>query len=284
MAPIDEALADLELRGAKDYAATARKFGICDSTLSRRHRGLTRDRAVAQADSNANLTTQEQRVLINYINKLTYQGIPPTPGMVRVFCENITGIYPGKNWVSCFVFLHSLELSSDFISAINLKQIRAENPTQIQLYFDLITVLAAICMDGTELPPALIYSAKTHNLQDLWIKAFNPKEDLMFFASLLSSWTNKELGKAQNGKDPWLLVVNGYSSHLSMAFLNYCLKHQIYITKLPPYSTHQLQPLDVGLFSPLTQYYLTELSKWIAKHQGLVGFSKRDFYPTFKLA
>ncbi|KAF2228340.1 hypothetical protein EV356DRAFT_538477 [Viridothelium virens] len=57
--------------------------------------------------------------------------------MVQIWCENITGSYPRKNWVSRFVNLHTSELSSDFISAIDLNQVRADNPTQIELYFDL---------------------------------------------------------------------------------------------------------------------------------------------------
>ncbi|KAF2228322.1 hypothetical protein EV356DRAFT_554103 [Viridothelium virens] len=69
-----------------------------------------------------------------------------------------------------------------------------------------------------------------------------------------------------------------------MAFLDYCLKHRIYIAKFPPYLTHQLQPLDVSLFRLLATYYSAELNKWIIKHHGLIYFSKRDFYPCFKKA
>ncbi|KAF2228324.1 CENP-B protein, partial [Viridothelium virens] len=130
---------------------------------------------------------------------------------------------------------------------------------------DWITVLAGICMDGTVLPAGLIYSADTFNIQDSWLEGFNPKEDTTFFASSSSGWTNEELGvewlinifdrftkqKAQKGRDPRLLFVDGHNSHLSMAFLDYCLKHRIHIAKFPPYSTHQLQPLDVSLFGPL---------------------------------
>ena len=128
MAPIDEAIADLESRGAKDYTATAKKFGVHLSTLSRRHRGLTQDRSIAQQQSNANLTTQQQRILVDYINKFIYQGIPPIPGMVRIFCENLSGYYPAKNWLSRFVNLYTSELSSDFLSAIDIKRIRADSP------------------------------------------------------------------------------------------------------------------------------------------------------------
>ena len=119
---------------------------------------------------------------------------------------------------------------------------------------EFITVLAAVCMDGTALPAGLIYSADTFNIQDSWLDGFDPKEDSTFFASSPSGWTNEQLGvewlttifdrftkaKARNGRDPRLLFVDGHSSHLSMAFLDYCLKNRIHIAKFPPHSTHRL--------------------------------------------
>jgi len=77
-----------------------------------------------------------------------------------------------------------------------------------------ITVLATICMDGTFLPPALIYQAVSGNVQDTWLDDFNPEEQSASFASSPSGWTNDILGlswlqtvdthtkqKARNGRD-----------------------------------------------------------------------------------
>jgi len=55
---------------------------------------------------------------------------------------------------------------------------------------DWITLIACICADGTHLPPALIYSAVTGNLQTSWLKDFNPKEHCVHFASSEKGWTN----------------------------------------------------------------------------------------------
>jgi hypothetical protein len=38
-------------------------------------------------------------------------------------------------------------------------------------------------MDGTFLPPALIYQALLGNIQDTWLDDFNPEEQLALFAS-----------------------------------------------------------------------------------------------------
>jgi hypothetical protein len=39
-----------------------------------------------------------------------------------------------------------------------------------------ITTLACICANGTALSPALIYIAKSGNIQDLWLQDFDPSE------------------------------------------------------------------------------------------------------------
>jgi len=38
-----------------------------------------------------------------------------------------------------------------------------------------ITLIATICMDGTFLPPALIYQAVSGNLQDSWLTKYDPE-------------------------------------------------------------------------------------------------------------
>ena len=52
-----------------------------------------------------------------------------------------------------------------------------------------------------------------------------------------------------------LLLVDGHSSHVNMQFIDRCDSLRILLLILPPHTTHRLQPLDVGLFSPLSTYY-----------------------------
>ena len=40
---------------------------------------------------------------------------------------------------------------------------------------DWITLLGAVCADGTALPPALIYGASSGNIQDTWLEEYNPE-------------------------------------------------------------------------------------------------------------
>ena len=71
--------------------------------------------------------------------------------------------------------------------------------------------------------------------------------------------------------------MDGHSSHVSWQFLDYCLRKDIIPFCLPPHSTHLLQPLDVGLFSPLQRNYSACLDDWLEEGQSAVN--KGDFYP-----
>ena len=52
-----------------------------------------------------------------------------------------------------------------------------------------------------------------------------------------------------------LLIIDGHDSHVTLEFIEYCDAANIKPYCLPPHSTHLLQPLDVGLFSPLQKAY-----------------------------
>jgi len=69
-----------------------------------------------------------------------------------------------------------------------------------------------------------------------------------------------------------------------MRFINYADANRILLVVLPPYLTYRLQPLDVGLFSPLAIYYSQQIDKLLAESQGLVRLTKRDFWPLFREA
>ena len=77
------------------------------------------------------------------------------------------------------------------------------------------------------------------------------------------------------------MLVDGYNSHINMQFVEECDKFRIILIILPPHSTHRLQPLDVGLFSPLSTKYTNELNKLMFNSLGLIDMSKRVFWKLF---
>lgn len=158
---------------------------------------------------------------------------------------------------------------------------------------EFVSLLACVCADGSALPPALIYKGASHDLQDTWLEDLQ-EEDEAYFASSAKGWTCDDLGLAwlsrfdQNTKEKGarrrLLLVDGHSSHVNMAFLALADSLRILVMILPPHSTHRLQPLDVGLFGPLAKLYTKELNNFTHKGSGWISMTKRIFWPLFSTA
>jgi DDE superfamily endonuclease len=67
-----------------------------------------------------------------------------------------------------------------------------------------------------------------------------------------------------------------------MAFLSLADSLRILILILPPHTTHRLQFLDVGLFSPLAKAYTKKLDAYTHGGLGWVSMTKRIFWPLFR--
>jgi hypothetical protein len=160
---------------------------------------------------------------------------------------------------------------------------------------EFITLVAAICADGTSVAPALIYQGASSDLQDTWLDEFDHSQDLAFFASSEKGWSNDRLGlqwlkhvfdrlTRTTARDRRLLILDGHNSHINLEFINYADANRIILAVLPSHSTHRLQSLDVGLFSPLSTYYSQQINNLLMESQGLVRLTKRDFWPLFREA
>ncbi|PVH92563.1 hypothetical protein DM02DRAFT_478141, partial [Periconia macrospinosa] len=87
MGAMEAALAALEAQkdGEKIVLQeVADKYGVERSTLSRRWRGVTHSRA-QQYQNQQLLTPVQEQELVQYIDKLTGRGLPPTRSMIRNF-------------------------------------------------------------------------------------------------------------------------------------------------------------------------------------------------------
>jgi len=136
---------------------------------------------------------------------------------------------------------------------------------------EFISLLACICADGTMIPPALIYQGKSHDLQSSWLEDLG--EDTTYFAASDNGWSCNSLGlqwlekifdrhtKEKAGRSRRLLIVDGHSSHVNIAFLDLASRLRILVLIMPPHSTHRLQPLDIGMFGPLSTAYSKQLNQ-----------------------
>jgi len=58
-----------------------------------------------------------------------------------------------------------------------------------------------------------------------------------------------------------LLILDGHTSHMSLPFVEYCEANNIVPICFPPRSTHILQSLDAGIFSPFAKVYKTLIQR-----------------------
>jgi len=73
------------------------------------------------------------------------------------------------------------------------------------------------------------------------------------------------------------LILDGHVSHFNWQFSDYRLNAKIIPLCLPAQSTYLVQPLDVGLFSPLQRHYSNGPHDFIRK--GPSGMNKGEFLP-----
>jgi hypothetical protein len=99
-----------------------------------------------------------------------------------------------------------------------------------------------------------------------------------------NSWINDRLGlewiqhfhrhtESRSSKAYKLLVLDGYSSHATLEFNQFCTENKIITLCMPPHTSHLLQPLDVGCpFKTAYGHKVSELAR-----QGVFHVDKLDF-------
>jgi hypothetical protein len=70
--------------------------------------------------------------------------------------------------------------------------------------------------------------------------------------------------------------MDGHGSHETTDFLWNCYRNNVQLLFLPPHTSHVLQPLDLGIFSPLKTAYRKRLSK-ISSWNDSTVVGKRNF-------
>lgn len=132
-----KALAALDSARVINYTQTADKYGVDRNTLSRRFKGEQVSRENAAYERSL-LSKEQQKTLINYIDKICERGLPPTPFMVRNFAAEICGEWPGKNWVARFTKKHKKVLHAKYLAGHDLSRKKADNYFRIKDYFDRV--------------------------------------------------------------------------------------------------------------------------------------------------
>lgn len=95
--------------------------------------------------------------------------------------------------------------------------------------------------------------------QEYLIKVFEPAtKDKYKHGTIYTFRYNVMLTLYSAARHPRLLIMDGHGFYVTWQFIQFCLQHNNICFCLPAHSTYKLQPLNVGLFSPLSRAY-TEL-------------------------
>ena len=155
-----------------------------------------------------------------------------------------------------------------------------------------VSILGCVCADGSALTPAVIFKGLSGTVGENWLDEAM-EEDRYWAAATEKGWTSNETGlnwltevfppetKDKPNNRIRLLVLDGHSSHVNDKFFDQCDKLRIRVAILPPHSTHRLQPLDVGFFSPLSTAYTVIANQQYNAFEGRLRVNKSIFFGNF---
>lgn len=137
-------------------------------------------------------------------------------------------------------------------------------------------VTAAVCMSaaGNFMPLMFIFPRKKPNNE--FLDHAPPGTTAEFHES---GWMQKHIFVAwfkrfvaftnPTAENPVLLLLDGHATHTkSLDLVLLARQHHVVIVCFPPHCTHRMQPLDVVLMAPLSQFYAQEVDKWLLQHPG----------------
>ena len=135
-----------------------------------------------------------------------------------------------------------------------------------------ITVLACVSAPGYSLPPFVIFDRKSLNPQ--LVKGEVPGTT---YGLSTNGWIDQELFhhwfihhflRHAPASRPLLLVMDGHSSHYCPETINAAAEEGVILFALPPHTTHLLQPLDRGCFSPLKMCWRQVCHSYMVNNPG----------------
>lgn len=196
MDSIDAALESLRLQDKPNISATAREHNIDRSTLSRQFNS-TAQSAEIKAQNQCLITPAQEKELVQYINKLSETGLPPTPAMVCNFVFDIIKKRPGKGWSQRFCKRWKDTLDSRYLKAIDASRQKADFYWSYKLYFTLIKQK----IDQ--------YDIQAHNIYNMDEKGFMighlTKAKRIFTKAAFQK--GRLLGNNQDGNREWITVI-----------------------------------------------------------------------------
>lgn len=153
-----------------------------------------------------------------------------------------------------------------------------------------ITVMACVSASGRRMPPMFVVKGKTsRSLYGFNTEAAPPSSTWLYQKNgwmddqIGESWFREVFLKHCGPSRPQLLILDGHSSHETLAILMCAMEANIQLLSLPPHTTHHLQPLDKAVFGPVNKAYNKACSQFLQENP-LHQINKWTFPSLFKAA
>ena len=123
---------------------------------------------------------------------------------------------------------------------------------------------------GQYVPPYVVYKGTDTTINCAWTlngppnAAYSTSKSGWMDAERFSAWLPWFDSRIEEMKiqKPVVVLMDGYSSHLSIGLLEIAKERNIILVKLPPNSTHILQALDVSVFGPVKKLWKNTVKSW----------------------
>ena len=196
-----------------------------------------------------------------------------SPEAIERYFEDLKEIVELGEIPSAFIINLDEAGFDSFVDARRIKRVvpasfgPAEIATPVSRQEKRATLLAAICADGYCLRPMIILQRDTveRELFDLGYTdqfVLYGRSDTGFMnSSLFLQWAERsffpeirERRARLNYEGPVLLIMDGFGVHTSSAFEALCDDENVVVLLIPPHTSDQLQPCDLGLFAVLKRW------------------------------
>ncbi|RKK10896.1 hypothetical protein BFJ66_g18057 [Fusarium oxysporum f. sp. cepae] len=134
-----------------------------------------------------------------------------------------------------------------------------------------VSILESGNAEGRRLRPTVVFTGDF--LQEQWFPELFPdwgydvSETGFANQAVCLKWLRETFlpsTKPENPDDWRLLILDGFTGHMSVQFRFMALFHRVQILYLPPHSSHITQPFDVGVFGPAKAYFQRLAKKYAA--------------------
>ena len=102
----------------------------------------------------------------------------------------------------------------------------------------------------------------------------------MFSLEWLTRVFHPQSKERVNGK-PRVLTCDGFETHETLEVLEFCLANNIILCRLPPHTSHKLQPCGVAVFAALKAAYRDHVDR--LSRGGIDAIGKEHFTSLYSL-